>query len=62
MATQKRKTSLQDALRGDFAKKGYAELKSDLEGLFDTLSGYELVDAVYRACAALCGRGIMVRR
>ena len=46
MATQKRKTSPQDALRGDFAKKGSAELKSDLEGLFDTLSGYELVDAV----------------
>ena len=46
MATQKRKTSLQNALRGCFAKKGAAELKSDLEGLFDTLSDYELVDAV----------------
>ena len=46
MATQKRKTSLQNALRGRFAKKGAAELKSDLEGLFDTLSDYELVDAV----------------
>ncbi len=46
MATQKRKASLQNALRGRFAKKGSAELKSDLKGLFDTLSGYELVDAV----------------
>ena len=46
MATQKRKTSLQDALRGDSAPKGTAELRSDLKGLFDTLSGYELVDAV----------------
>ena len=46
MATQKRKTSLRDALRGDFAKEGYAELQSDLDGLFDTLTGYELADAV----------------
>ena len=46
MATQKRKTSLQDALQERFPKKGEAELKSDLEGLFDTLTGYELVEAV----------------
>ena len=46
MATQKEKTSLQDALQGRFAKKGAAELKSDLEGSFNTLSDHELVEAV----------------
>ena len=46
MATQKEKTSLQDALQGRFAKKRDAELKSDLEGSFNTLSDHELVKAV----------------
>ena len=46
VAIQKKRTSLQDALRGDFAKKGHAELQSDLEELFNTLTGYELADAV----------------
>ena len=46
MATQKEKTSLQDALQGRFAEKGEAELKSDLEELFNTLTGSELVEAV----------------
>ena len=45
MATQKRKPYLRDALQGRFPKKGAAELKSDLEGLFNTLCGYELVEA-----------------
>ena len=46
MTTQKRKISLQDALRGNFGNKGYVELQSDLEELFNTLNGYELVDTV----------------
>ena len=46
MATQKGKVSIQDALRGNLTKKGDAELRSDLEGLFSTLTGYDLVDAV----------------
>ena len=46
MATEKKKTSLQDALRGDVGKKEYTELQSDLEELFNRLSGYELADAV----------------
>ena len=46
MEKQKRKASLQEALRGNAAKKGYAELQSDLEGLFNSLSGYELADAI----------------
>ena len=46
MATQKGKISIQDALRGNLTKKGDAELRSDLEGLFSTLTGYDLVDAV----------------
>ena len=46
MTTEKRKPSLQDALRGDFEKRGYAQLQSDLEELFNRLTGYELADAV----------------
>ena len=46
MATQKKKTSLRDALSGDFATKGDTEFRSDLDRLFDTLTGYELADAV----------------
>ena len=46
MARQNSKISLKDALQGYFPKRGIAELDSDLEGLFDTLSGYELVEAV----------------
>ena len=46
MAARKRKTSLRDALQGRFPKKGAAELEADLEGLFNRLSGYELVEAV----------------
>ena len=46
MTTQKGKVSIQDALRGNLTKKGDAELRSDLEGLFSTLTGYDLVDAV----------------
>ena len=46
MATQKSKVSLQDALRGDFGNGEYADLQSDLEELFNTLTGYELADAV----------------
>ena len=46
MTIQKGKVSIQDALRGNLTKKGDAELRSDLEGLFSTLTGYDLVDAV----------------
>ena len=46
MATRKRKTSLQDVLRGTIAQKGYVELQTDLEEMFNTLTGFELVDAV----------------
>lgn len=46
MATQKRKTSLQERLRGDTADKGDAKLKADLDELFNTLRGAELVEAV----------------
>ena len=48
MAIQKEKTSLQSALQGRFAEKGEAEIKSDIGGLYDTLSGYELVEAVIK--------------
>ena len=44
--TQKGKTSLQDALRGNSAKKGDTELQSDLEEWFNTLTGHDLTDAV----------------
>ena len=46
MATQKAKTSLQERLRGEIVDKGDAKLKADLDELFDTLSGAELVEAV----------------
>ena len=46
MATKKRKTSLQDALREDLVGKGVVELDSDLRALFKTLEGDELLDAV----------------
>ena len=46
MATQKRKTSLQERLRGDIADKGDAKLKADLDELFNTSRGSELVEAV----------------
>ena len=46
MATQEGKTSFQKRVLGEFAAKGDAKLKSDLDGLFDTLSGSELVEAV----------------
>ena len=48
MAIQKEKSALQSALQGRFAEKGEAELKSDIGGLYDTLSGYELVEAVIK--------------
>ena len=46
MSGQNSKISLKDALQGYFPKRGIAELDSDLEGLFNTLSGYELAEAV----------------
>ena len=46
MATKKRKTSLQDALRGDLVGKGVVELDSDLQALFKTLKDDELLEAV----------------
>ena len=46
MSRQNSKISLQDALQGYFPKRGIAELDSDLEGLFDALSGCELAEAV----------------
>ena len=46
MATQKAKTSLQERLRGEIVDKGDAKLKADLDELFDTLSGAELVETV----------------
>ena len=62
MTTQKRKTSLRDALRGNVATKGDPEFRSDLDGLFGTLTGYELADAVIdrvqRYVVAASGKGI----
>lgn len=49
MANKTRKITLQDALRGQFEKSEKElkpELDADLKGLFDTLSGRELADAV----------------
>ena len=46
MARQNGKISLKDALKGYFPKRGIAELDSDLEGMFNTLTGYELAEAV----------------
>ena len=46
MATQKGKTSFQKRVLGELADKGDARLKADLDGLFDTLSEAELVEAV----------------
>ena len=46
MATAKPKTSIKAALIGDVAKKGIAELRSDIKALFGSTSGYELADAV----------------
>ena len=46
MAKQDSKISLKDALQGYFPREGIAELDSDLEGMFDTLSGCELAEAV----------------
>ena len=46
MATKKRKTSLQEALREDLGEKGVVELDSDLRALFKTLEGDELLEAV----------------
>lgn len=46
MATQKAKTSLQERLRGEIVDKREAKLKADLDELFDTVSGAELVEAV----------------
>ena len=46
MATQKGKTSFQKRVLGEFADKGDAKLKADLDELFNTLSASELVEAV----------------
>ncbi len=46
MATKKRKVSLQDVLRGDLGGQREVELDSDLEALFKTLKGDELLEAV----------------
>ena len=46
IAGQSEKTSLKDALQGYFPREGIAELDSDLEGMFNTLSGCELAEAV----------------
>ena len=48
MARQNSKISLKDALQGYFPKRGIAELDSDLEGMFNTLTGYELAEAVIK--------------
>ena len=46
MATKKQKASLQDALCRDLVGKGVVELESDLQALFKTLKGDELLEAV----------------
>ena len=46
MSRQNSKISFTDALQGYFPKRGIAELDSDLEGMFDTLTGCELAEAV----------------
>ena len=43
---EKPKTSLRSALLGNCAKEGRAELKSDIRKLYETVSGYDLADAV----------------
>lgn len=40
------KVSFTDALQGYFPERGIAALDSDLRGMFETLSGHELVEAV----------------
>ena len=46
MATEKSKSTLKAALLGDAEKKGLSELRSDVRELFNTVSGYELANAV----------------
>lgn len=43
---KKPRTSLRSALLGIPKEEGRAELRSDIETVFDTLSGFNLVDAV----------------
>ena len=43
---EKPKTSLRAALLGNSANEGQAELETDIRKLYETLSGYELADAV----------------
>ena len=60
MERQNQNISLQNALRGYFPEKDPTELDSDLERLFDTLSGDELVDPVIervqRHAVEACGK------
>ena len=46
MSRQNSKILFKDALQGYFPKRGIAELDSDLEGMFDTLTGCELAEVV----------------
>ena len=46
MSRQNSKISFTDALQGYFPARGIAELDSDLKGMFETLSGRELAEAV----------------
>lgn len=46
MVRQNSKISFKDALQGYFPESDIAELDSDLKGMFETLSGHELAEAV----------------
>ena len=46
MAAEKSNATLKAALLGDAKKIDRSELRSDVRELFNTLSGYELADAV----------------
>ncbi len=45
-ARQDSKVSFTDALQGYFPERGTVALDSDLKGMFETLSGHELVETV----------------